>query len=39
MSELEDILGQGAIQTPDGVKSVGQQLLLLQDQVCFSASG
>uniref|UniRef100_UPI0037E720A1 uncharacterized protein n=1 Tax=Semicossyphus pulcher TaxID=241346 RepID=UPI0037E720A1 len=32
VSELEDVLGQGTIQT-DGVKSVGQQLLLLQDQL------
>lgn len=33
ISELEDILGKGTIQTTEGVKSVGQQLLLLQDQV------
>ncbi|XP_047448267.1 kinesin-like protein KIN-14E [Mugil cephalus] len=33
ISELEAILGQGTIQTTDGVKSVGQQLLLLQDQL------
>ncbi|KAM8760480.1 putative LOC110439812 homolog [Acanthopagrus schlegelii] len=33
VSELEDILGRGTIQTTEGVKSVGQQLLLLQDQL------
>nr|XP_046242842.1 kinesin-like protein KIN-14E [Scatophagus argus] len=32
-SELEDILGRGTIWTTEGVKSVGQQLLLLQDQL------
>ncbi|KAM7391576.1 hypothetical protein PAMP_022257 [Pampus punctatissimus] len=32
-SELEDILGRGIIRTKEGVKSVGQQLLLLQDQL------
>ncbi|XP_037834484.1 kinesin-like protein KIN-14E [Kryptolebias marmoratus] len=33
MSELEDILGQETVQTPNRVKSVGQQLLLLQNQL------
>ncbi|XP_074495908.1 putative LOC110439812 homolog [Sebastes fasciatus] len=33
VSELEDILGRGTIRTTEGVKSVGQQLLLLQDQL------
>ncbi|XP_034451449.1 kinesin-like protein KIN-14E [Hippoglossus hippoglossus] len=33
VSELEDILGQGTIRTTEGVKSVGQQLLLMQDQL------
>ncbi|XP_031705228.1 putative LOC110439812 homolog [Anarrhichthys ocellatus] len=33
VSELEDILGRGTIGTTEGVKSVGQQLLLLQDQI------
>ncbi|KAM7416207.1 hypothetical protein PAMA_018331 [Pampus argenteus] len=32
-SELEDILGRGIMRTKEGVKSVGQQLLLLQDQL------
>ncbi|KAF0033480.1 hypothetical protein F2P81_013546 [Scophthalmus maximus] len=32
-SELEDILGHGTIRTTEGVKSVGQQLLLMQDQL------
>ncbi|KAI3371893.1 hypothetical protein L3Q82_006766 [Scortum barcoo] len=33
VSELEDILGCGTIRTTEAVKSVGQQLLLLQDQL------
>ncbi|CAB1432226.1 unnamed protein product [Pleuronectes platessa] len=33
VSELEDILGQGTIRTAEGVKSVGQQLVLMQDQL------
>ncbi|XP_042277167.1 kinesin-like protein KIN-14E [Thunnus maccoyii] len=33
VSELEDLLGRGTIKTTEGVKSVGHQLLLLQDQV------
>ncbi|XP_039476697.1 kinesin-like protein KIN-14E [Oreochromis aureus] len=33
VSELEDILGQEASQSTGGVKSAGQQLLLLQDQL------
>ncbi|XP_033947136.1 uncharacterized protein [Pseudochaenichthys georgianus] len=33
VAELEDILGQGTIRTTEEVKSVGQQLLLLQDQL------
>ncbi|CAJ1067961.1 kinesin-like protein KIN-14I [Xyrichtys novacula] len=33
VSELEDILGRGTSRAADGVKSVGQQLLLLQDQL------
>ncbi|KAF3851088.1 hypothetical protein F7725_012860 [Dissostichus mawsoni] len=33
VAELEDILGQGTVRTTEGVKSVGQQLLLLQDQL------
>lgn len=33
VSELEDILERGTIPTTEGVKSIGQQLLLLQDQV------
>ncbi|XP_013867503.1 putative LOC110439812 homolog [Austrofundulus limnaeus] len=33
ISELEDVLGQEAVQTPNKVKGVGQQLLLLQDQL------
>ncbi|XP_069555833.1 uncharacterized protein [Brachyistius frenatus] len=33
MNELEDILEHGTVQTTGGVKSVGQQLLLLQDQL------
>ncbi|XP_044053142.1 kinesin-like protein KIN-14I isoform X2 [Siniperca chuatsi] len=33
VSELKDILGRGTIRTTEGVKSVGQQLLLLQDQL------
>ncbi|XP_041642946.1 kinesin-like protein KIN-14I [Cheilinus undulatus] len=33
VSELKNIFGQGTIQTTEGVKSVGQQLLLLQEQL------
>ncbi|CAK6950270.1 kinesin-like protein KIN-14I isoform X1 [Scomber scombrus] len=33
VSELEDILGPGTIRTTEGAKSVGQQLLLLQDEL------
>lgn len=33
VTELEDILERGTIPTTEGVKSIGQQLLLLQDQV------
>ncbi|XP_075961098.1 putative LOC110439812 homolog [Anarhichas minor] len=33
VSELEDVLSRGTIGTTEGVKSVGQQLLLLQDQL------
>ncbi|XP_023249739.1 kinesin-like protein KIN-14E [Seriola lalandi dorsalis] len=32
-SELDDIWGRGTIRTTEGVKSVSQQLLLLQDQL------
>lgn len=39
ISELEDVLGQEAVQTPNKVKGVGQQLLLLQDQVSVSSHG
>lgn len=33
VSELDDVLGRGTNGAREGVKSVGQQLLLLQDQV------
>ncbi|XP_034548401.1 kinesin-like protein KIN-14I [Notolabrus celidotus] len=33
VSEVEDVLGRGTVQTTEGVKSVGQQLLMLQDQL------
>ncbi|KAG7241496.1 hypothetical protein INR49_025697, partial [Caranx melampygus] len=33
VSELEEVLGQGTIQTTEGMRSVSQQLLLLQDQL------
>ncbi|XP_074525823.1 putative LOC110439812 homolog [Halichoeres trimaculatus] len=33
VSEVEDVLGRGTKRTKEGVKSVGQQLLLLQDQL------
>ncbi|XP_022608420.1 kinesin-like protein KIN-14E [Seriola dumerili] len=33
VSELDDILGRGTTRTTEGVKSVSQQLLLLQDQL------
>ncbi|KAM9744607.1 putative LOC110439812 homolog [Menidia menidia] len=33
ITELEEILGKGTVQSTGGIKSVGQQLLLLQDQL------
>lgn len=36
ISELEGILGQGTVQTSEGVKSVAQKLLLLQDELKLS---